>query len=118
MENEITEELLEKIYNRVNEFCKVKYGEEPYRILIEYNGIIARYEDYCCGETEVTDYNISVQDLTEDLDEVARKAIEEKEKQRIKEQERRQQEEILRQNKEKENRKQQYLKLKKEFEDG
>ncbi len=116
MENEITEELLEKIYNRVNEFCKVKYNEEPYRIILEYSGIIARYEDYCCGETEVTEHEISVKDLTEDLDEVARKANEEKERQRIKEQERRQQEEILRQNREKENRKQQYLKLKKEFE--
>ena len=111
---EITQELLERIYNRATQYTITKYGWVPDKIEITDGGEIkAVYTDYRGDD----DYEyISSENLTEDLEEVLRKRIAEEEAKRIAEEIKRQEENLKREIREKEQKKALYLKLKQEFE--
>lgn len=113
---EITNELLETIYTRANQYCFAKYGKEADRLqLNEYGNIDAVWTGYNRGDDDNYE-TVTAENLTADLDEVAKqRAIDEeayREKERVRQAERQRQrdEEQLR------NRKAEYLRLKKEFE--
>jgi len=113
----ITTELLIAIYNRASQYALTKYGTVPDDIKIDEDGnIIAEWHDYHCGEHSTESEYISADNLTEDLDIVAAQRKERLEKERIANEIR--QKEINRRYEEqqKERRKQEYLKLKREFE--
>ena len=112
----ITQELLETIYKRANEFATIRYGSEPDKIQLDNEGITAIWENYRCGDYDYEYEYITADNLTEDLDEVARKRQIELEERRKAEEIKRKQEQERREKVEKERRKQDYLKLKKEFE--
>ncbi len=114
---EITQELLETIFNRAVQYHIAKYGNEPDKIQIEDDGTISGItEYYYCGSHETDSENFSASNLTEDLDEIARQrkvetdALIERQKKEALEREKRFKEEAL------EKRRQEYLQLKKEFE--
>lgn len=113
----ITEDALKTLYTRVAQYCHTKYGEEPDRIEIdEYGTINARFITYHHGDSDETTECISIENLTEDLDAVAaerKRVMEEAQKKQEEEQKR---QNALRIEREKQQRKEQYLKLKKEFE--
>jgi hypothetical protein len=113
----ITEELISLIYERANQYALTKYGNAPDTIEIFEDGSIgARFVTYCYGDRDEEMYIITAENLTEDLDVVAkeRKILEEAE--RIKTAAYHKEQEKIRNAREKERRKQDYLKLKKEFE--
>lgn len=117
MEQKITTELLQAIYERANEYAITKYGKEPDRIEIDSDGmIIARFICYQCGNTDEEYEYISAENLTEDLEIVAKERKEKEERERIQLEEYRKAQEKLREERDKEQRRQQYLKLKNEFE--
>jgi hypothetical protein len=105
------------IYKRAMQYCVAKFGGEPDELhLLEDGSFKAVNYVYWGGEEEKEEYYFDQSCLTQDLDSVyeERKKVEEeaREKQRI-ENEKREAERKIR---EKNKRKEQYLKLKKEFE--
>ncbi len=117
MEHQITTELLQTIYERANQYVITKYGKEPDRIELDTDGMItARFIDYRCGEVDEDTEYVSAENLTEDLDAVANERKQKEEAERIKRDAYNKEQEKLRNEREKERRKQDYLKLKKEFE--
>jgi len=112
----ITEEMIETIYRRANEYAIVRFGSEPSRLELGENGIQAVWEHYRCGDYDTEYEYITAENLTEDLDEVARKRKIEQEEHRRAEEIRRKEEMERRERLEKEKRRQEYLKLKSEFE--
>jgi hypothetical protein len=119
MEN-ITDKLLETIFNRANQYALTKWNNgEPDRLELQNNGIIlAVWESYRCGETEIDYETITSENLTEDLDEVAKeRQIKLAEQRRIQEEENKKRE-VLRKQREYDERKRKYLELKKEFENA
>ena len=115
METEITSELLETIYNRVNHVAIAKYGSEPNEIKLcgEYFEVV--YSKYSYGEYEESEY-VYPAELTMELDVLIeeRKIKEEKERQERRIQQ--EKERIEREKRDKEARERKYLELKKEFE--
>ena len=119
----ITEELLETIIKRAHSYATIKYGNEPDYLKAYNDGeLYAVWETYCCGNTDqaITTFTdtelITAENLTEDLDEVAKQREIDREIQRKKDLEERQKTEREQQQRELAQRKEQYLKLKKEFE--
>lgn len=114
--DKITEEILQTIYRRAREYATIKWGE-PDRISFgEEGNLYALYTTYCCGDFDETYETITAENLTEDLDEVAKQREIELEEKRKKIEIYDKQQKIIRENMEKEERKQKYLQLKKEFE--
>lgn len=115
--SQITSELLQTIYDRAKQYALTKYGEEPDRIEIDSDGTITvRFIDYRCGEIDENTEYIVAENLSEDLDDVAKVRKEKEEQERIKREEYNKEQERLRKEREKETRRQNYLKLKEEFE--
>mgnify|MGYP003654977690 CR=1 FL=1 len=114
---EITKELIETIHERAREYCLAKNDVDPDYIKIMEDGTIEAIDiSYWSGDREEAEYYINAEDLTEDLDKIAK----EREEKRLKdvdiakvkrEKQKKQREEI-----DKINRKAEYLRLKKEFE--
>lgn len=117
MEQQITTELLQTIYERAIQYTIARYGNEPDRIEVNPDGMItARWIDSRWGEVYEDTQYISAENLTEDLDAVAKERKEKEEQERIKRDAYNKEQERKRNKLEKEKRKQEYLKLKKEFE--
>jgi hypothetical protein len=117
MKQQITTELLQTICERANQYAIIKYGREPDRIELYADGMItARFIDYRCGEEDEGTKDISAENLTEDLDAVAKEQKEKEEQERIKRDAYNKEQEKIRREREKQKRKAEYLKLKKEFE--
>ncbi len=115
MQQEITSEFLETLYCRAKQFAITKWGKEPDRVIIDSNGTLtAIFDGYERGDEDYE--TIRVEDLTSDLDAIAKERAEKLEQERIKREAYNKEQERLRSIREKEQRKQQYLKLKKEFE--
>lgn len=113
---EITNELIETIYKRANQYSKAKWGNEPDEIRICDTGeLVAIYRDYCCGSVEVDEEYFCAQDLTADLDAVYAERMRLREEQRKKEEEYRLKIEEENKIRQKAERHAQYLKLKQEF---
>lgn len=115
-EQEITQELINKIYVRANQYAITRFDEEPDRLEIENGFIKAAYVKYY-GDTDTSYEYISAENLTEDLDEVARQREEALAEQRRLAEIRRENERIEKEKRDKENRYRDFLKLKKEFEE-
>ncbi len=117
MENKITQELLQTIYTRANQYAITKFGSEPDNIKLQSDGTLeVEYSYYCCGSTDYKNEYISAENLTEDLDEVAKqRQIKLDEEYRINEIRRKEEQEKYNKQ-QKENRRQQFIKLKVEFE--
>ena len=116
METEITSELLETIYNRVNHVAIAKYGSEPNEIKLcgEYFEVV--YSKSCYGEYYEDSEYVYPAELTIELDVLIeeRKIKEKKERQERRIQQ--EKERIERENIDKKIRERKYLELKKEFE--
>lgn len=114
---EITTELLKTIYDRAISYAIAKYGNEPDRIEINEDGSIeARWwahDRY--NEDDVETF--SAENLTQDLDEVAKERADKWEQERIARINRQKIEDEQRAIRDKAQRKSQYLQLKKEFGD-
>jgi hypothetical protein len=114
--DQITDELLQTIYNRAKLAAVAKFGnEQPDQIHIEDGGIICVVYKGYSREYDDTEEYLNAQDLTSDLDILAMERTERLDKERkerlIKEAE--EKEEYNR--KEKEKRRVKYLELKREF---
>jgi hypothetical protein len=111
---EITTEQITTILERLNRYCIAKYdGERPDRFELDNNGINAVWVDW--EGCDCASAYIKPEDLNTDLDEVVRLRKKQEEKERIKKEAedkriRLYNEEIMT-----EKRRQEYLKLKKEF---
>jgi len=117
MEQTITSELLKKIHERANQFSLTKYGKEPTRIQLSEDGLLtAVFVNYHYGESDEDYEDISAENLTEDLEAVAKERKIKEEEERIKMEVYNKEQERLRNEREKERRRQEFLKLKKEFE--
>ncbi len=113
---EITSELLKTIYTRANQYCFAKYGKEADKIQIdEYGNIEAMWYSRYNGSDD--DYEtITPENLSADLDEVAKQRAIEEEAQRERERIRQVQQQKEREAQQLQRRRDEYLKLKKEFE--
>jgi len=117
MKTAFTTEQLQNFYKQAMQYCVAAYGSEPDRITIEEDGTLhACWEHYHCGETEYEYEYISPESLSEDLEELYNKRKEEEEKARVKAEQERLERQKIYDTQQKEKRKQEYLKLKKEFE--
>lgn len=117
MKTAFTTEQLQNFYKQAMQYCVAAYGSEPDRITIEEDGTLhACWEHYHCGETEYEYEYISQESLSEDLEELYNKRKEEEEKARVKAEQERLERQKIYDTQQKEKRKQEYLKLKKEFE--
>ena len=116
MGTQITTELLETIFDRVQQFCIVRFDSKPNSIMLEEGSLTAIWEDYLCGSIETTYECISVDNLTEDLQLLAEKRKEQEEVERKELLAKMEKEKIIDEKRKKEERKQQYFRLKKEFE--
>lgn len=115
MQQEITSEFLKSLYNRANQFVITKFGSEPDRITIDCDGTLtAIFDGYERGD-EVYE-TIKAEDLTSDLDAVAKERAEKLEQERIKREAYNKEQERLKAIREKQERKKQFLILKEEFE--
>lgn len=112
----ITEETLEIIYERAVQFAIAKYGSEPNHLKLYENYISAVWYVGCCGDHEEETEVINPSDLTADLDKVAAERREAERLKAIKQAELNKQREEQYKKDQLERRKQEYLKLKKEFE--
>lgn len=118
MKTTFTTEQLHSLYKQVMQYCVAAYNEEPYTFdILESGEIEVFYSDYVGrGEYETRNYIIQPESLSQDLEEVYNERKKKEEEVRIK----CKQEEIERQKlydaQQKEKRKQEYLKLKQEFE--
>lgn len=119
MEYQFTTEMIQALYDRAIQYSIAKYGSEPDRVRIEDDGQIrVTYEDNrpdSC-ESDNDDYWINAEDLGADLDKLAEERKERERLERIAREEQRRKDQIERKKIEKENRRIQYLNLKKEFE--
>lgn len=116
MEN-ITSELISTIHERAYAYSQARYDRTPDKIIITESGIIQlMFEDVWYGEREVDYEYINPEDLTKDLDEVAavRRAEEERKRKEKEEYLRKQREQ--QENMERAFRRQEYEKLRREFE--
>jgi hypothetical protein len=112
-----TKEELIKFYNRIEQYSINAYGDKPDKIQIYEDGTIyAIFGGYSYGEYEESSIEITLENLTEDLDEVAKKRKEKEEAERIQREIEEKKRKLERERIEKAERKSQYLKLKKEFE--
>lgn len=115
MEQQITSDFLETLYGRANQFAITKWFKEPDRITIDSDGTLtAIFDGYERGDEEYE--TIRAEDLTSDLDAIAKERAEKLEQERIKREVYNKEQERLRVIRENEQRKQLYLKLKQEFE--
>lgn len=114
---DITTELLKKVYSRAEQYAIARWNKTPDRIEIQDDGTIrVVWEIYYSGEYDYDYEYISVENLTEDLDAVIEVRKKEEEEARKAHEIRMKEIERQRQLREQEQRKQQYLKLKQEFE--
>lgn len=112
---EITKEILETIRNRVNQYCHVKYKEEPCEIKIKEDDTIeVVYHKYARG-SYTDEYEIKVSELTRDLDEVHAERKEAEVKAEKARQAERKKDREARELRELEQRRRKYNELKKEF---
>jgi len=112
---EITTELIQSIYIRANEYARATFDKEPDYIRVLNDGELeVVYTDYRNNENEY--YEITAENLTEDLEEIAKKRLAEQAERRRLADIKRQEEKEKQLVRDKENRKAQYLQLKKEFE--
>jgi len=115
----ITTESLILIHNRVREACLAKYNIDFDRFMIWDDGSVACYYTPSYSYADEEEYYLTVEDLQdENLDKLAeeRKAKQKLENEKMVEEQRLATE--RREIREKEERKQQFIKLKKEFENG
>lgn len=113
----ITEDIIQAIYTRANEYAVIKFGGEPDRIELYEDGTInARYFSYHCGQQDEESYTITAEMLTEDLEVVAAQRKLELENKRIEQLKQQKERELQQTRIDKQRRKEQYEKLKKEFE--
>lgn len=109
----ITTDFLETLYRRANEFAITKWGKNPDIIAIDSDGTLtATFDGYERGDE--TYETIKAEDLTADLDAVTKERAEELNQERIKQEAHNLK--MHEQRLKKEQRRQRYLKLKKEFE--
>lgn len=113
---ELNNDLFKTLYERANQYAINHWGKEPDRLELEADYIRAVWDTYRCGDTDYEYEYISVENLTEDLDEVYQKRMAELEEQRKQAEIKRQKEQEERERRDKERRFNDYLKLKKEFE--
>lgn len=114
---DITTELLKKVYLRAEQYAIARWNKTPDRIEIQDDGTIRAVWELCySGECDYDYEYISVENLTEDLDAVIEIRKKEEEEARKAHEIRMKEIERQRQLREQEQRKQQYLKLKQEFE--
>lgn len=113
MSKEITKELIRTIYDRAIEFGKAKYKEEPSYVELDYDDIRIIYVDRE-GDREYAD--VSIEDLSADLDAIITERKKKEEEARILAEEKRKKDESIRVEIEKKKRHTLYLNLKKEFE--
>ena len=112
----ISTETLKAIYERANQFAITKRGEEPDRLTLQDDGTIcAVWTTYACGDWDEESEDIKAEDLSANLDLVAEERRKREEEARIAQEEMNRQNEIARTERAKEERRQQYLKLKREF---
>jgi hypothetical protein len=114
---EITTPLLKTIYERANQFAITKYGSEPDRLELNYDGqITARWIHYDrCGGVDENSEEISADDLIQDLDQVAEERRKRIEEERIKRDRETNERIRIQKELEKVERKRQYEELRKEF---
>lgn len=113
---EITKELLQTIYERANQYALTKYGKEPDSLQLQYDGTIAaEWVTYHCGDRDTDTEYITAENLTEDLDAVAAERRKREEEERQKRAAYEAEQKRLREQRDKEERKRQYEKLKQEF---
>jgi len=115
---EITSELLQTIYTRAEQYAIARWGSgKPDRIEIEIDGTISvAWEKWRGGEYDCDTEEITVDNLTSDLDAVAEERRKKEEEARLVMERERKFREERRLAQEKEKRRAEYLKLKKEFE--
>jgi hypothetical protein len=113
----ITTELIKTIFDRTTQYALAKYNEEPYGIEIYDDGTIEiQFDRSCCGSTDYDTHEISAEDLSADFDELIKVRKAEVEKRREKEAEQRAKDKIAKEQRDLQQRKIQYLRLKREFE--
>lgn len=118
---EITQELLETIYQRANQFAIANYSNgEPDSLQLQSDGTIqAEWVSYGrCGDRDIDTEYISATDLTADLDEVAKQRREREAETKKKQQEYDAEQKRIREAREKEQRRQKFEELKKEFQNN
>jgi hypothetical protein len=113
----MTTELLKKIYDRANEFSIAKYNKSIDTLEINDNGdLMLVYLEYFGGSYERDYTEVSIDDLSEDLDKLVEERKKKEEEQRIKLEIQRKEQKRIQDELEKERRRKLYLELKKEFE--
>jgi hypothetical protein len=113
----ITEELLQKLYDRANQFSIAKYHKSIDALEINDNGnLILVHEEYSCGSYEREHTEVSIDDLSEDLDKLVEERKKKEEEERIKAEIQRKEQKRIEEERKKENRRKLYLELKQEFE--
>ncbi len=116
MNIEITSELLLKISERATQYAITRFGKEPDFIQMDSNGgVIAVFVNYCGGDRDDVLEYISAENLTEDLDAVAKERKEKEEAERKRQEELSKQREARRVEQKEANEKAEYLRLKKKF---
>ena len=75
----ITQEILETLYRKVNQYCLIQFGREPNEIVIEKDHIVVDWNTLHCYETHA----IKPEDLNQDMDELEKKIKEEQERERL-----------------------------------
>ena len=113
---EITTELIQSIYNRAKEHARATFDKEPDYIRVLHDGNLEVVYTYYGNNDENEYYEITAENLTEDLEEIAKKRLAEQAERRRLADIKRQEEKEKQLVRDKENRKAQYLQLKKEFE--
>jgi membrane protein involved in colicin uptake len=116
----ITDELIETLEKRISTVASAMFGSIPDEIVIDSNGsIIARYiTSGCCGDPDDVDNNyISVDSLNKDVERLEKERIEREERIKKEREERRLAELKAKEERERQQRRQKYLELHKEFGD-
>lgn len=115
---EITKEILKTIRDRAVQACIAKYNINPSRIIIDDDYSILCEHEYNVwgGGTDISWYFFNVEELSIDLDVLVNERKEREEQERIEAEIKRKEIEALNEERAKERRRQEYFKLKQEFE--
>ena len=107
---------LKELFIKVNEYIKTRFNDSIDYIKIYGDGeLIGVSQDYRCNYDD-SEYSINIEELSEDLLIVAEKRRIELEEQKKKEEIERERQRLIREKREKEERYNKFIELKKEFE--
>lgn len=113
----ITTEQLESLYNQAMQYCHAAFGSEPNELHIGWDGMLkSLWYMSCRGEYYEDEEYITPELLTKDLEEVRQERLKKEQEARMKAEEEAKKHQDEYEQRQKELRKMQYLKLKEEFE--